>query len=83
MGFRHAVREKRASAFSGFLLLSSCAKDSLPYLKVLKLCWDFKGVSVRYACDVAPFVCLLPYSLAGSIGDLSVECLLMFRSSSD
>ena len=36
-------QEKRASAFSGFLLLSSCAKDSLPYLnfKVFKTLLGF------------------------------------------
>lgn len=52
-------QEKRASAFSGFLLLSPCAKDDLTHLN-FKVFWTLLGfeMSIVIVCLWCRFLCL-------------------------
>lgn len=52
-------QEKRASAFSGFLLLSPCAKDDLTHLN-FKVFWTLLGfeMSIVIVCLWCCFLCL-------------------------
>lgn len=52
-------QEKRASAFSGFLLLSPCAKDNPPHLN-FKVFWTLLGfeMSIVMVCLWCCFLCL-------------------------